>query len=235
MRPGDSLKGYMNHFQNQFIRVHNCSDDVAALAFINGPQTGHTLHKHLLKYNAMQMKEVHTRAQQYIQLEEAIKGFSNPPSKYNNESKRSFDFDNQSRRQDSDKRFAPPNSSWSVFHAYRTKEFFTPLKLPIKEVFQAIKNEPWVKRLSPIQSDPSRPGAKEYCSFHDVMGHMTDQCRSLRRYLESLIRLGYLKDFVLNPGAILDKDSQQLHKSSKLPSSPNHHASSTRRSIKISL
>jgi len=78
MRPADSLKGYMNHFQNQLTRVHTCSDNVATLAFINGLQSSHPRHKHLLKYNIMQMKEVCTRAQQYIQLEEAIKGFFNP-------------------------------------------------------------------------------------------------------------------------------------------------------------
>jgi len=51
MRPGDSLKGYMNHFQNQLTKVHNCTDDVATLTFINGLQSSHPLHKHLLKYN----------------------------------------------------------------------------------------------------------------------------------------------------------------------------------------
>jgi len=95
-------------------------------------------------------------------------------------------------------RRAPPNSSYNMFHAYGAEEFFTPLKLPIEEVFQAIKDEPWVKRPSPIQNDPSRLGSKEQCSFHDGMGHKINQCRSLWRYLESLIRQYYLKDFILN-------------------------------------
>ena len=60
IKPGDSLEDYMNYFQNQLTRVHNCSDDVVALAFINGLQISHPPHKHLLKYNVTQMKEVRT-------------------------------------------------------------------------------------------------------------------------------------------------------------------------------
>ena len=52
-----------------------------------------------------------------------------------------------------------------MFHAYGAEEFFTPLKLPIEEVFQAIKDEPWVKRLSSIQSDPSGPEQRSTTSF----------------------------------------------------------------------
>jgi len=42
MRHDDSLKSYTNSFQNQLAKVPNCSEDVYALAFINGLQVSHT-------------------------------------------------------------------------------------------------------------------------------------------------------------------------------------------------
>ena len=35
MRPGDSLKSYINYFQNQLTRVSNCGEEISALAFIS--------------------------------------------------------------------------------------------------------------------------------------------------------------------------------------------------------
>ena len=35
MKPSDSLKAYVGHFQSQRTKVYNCSDDASALAFIS--------------------------------------------------------------------------------------------------------------------------------------------------------------------------------------------------------
>jgi len=74
----------------------------------------------------------------------------------------------------------------------------TPLKLPIQNVFGATNGQPWVKRPEPKQHDPARPGAKDYCSFHDCKGHRTAQCRSLCMYLEDLVQQEYLRRYVCN-------------------------------------
>ena len=76
MRPGDSLKSYISFLRGQLAKVSNC-DEVSALAFINGLQVTHPLYKHLLKHNVAKMSEVLSHAQSYIQLEEAMKAFSN--------------------------------------------------------------------------------------------------------------------------------------------------------------
>ena len=58
---------------NQLTNVSHCGEEVAAPAFIKGLQVSHPLYKHLLKHNIAKMSEVLTRAQLYIQLEEAMK------------------------------------------------------------------------------------------------------------------------------------------------------------------
>jgi len=77
------------------------------------------------------------------------------------------------------------------------EDYFSPLRLPINEVFNAIKDQSWVKRPEPIQYNPMLPGAEEYYSYHDSKGHQTVHCRSLQKYLEKLVRQSFFKECVL--------------------------------------
>ena len=58
MRPSDSLKAYIGYFQDQLAKVHNCSEDASALAFINGLQITLPLYKHLVKHNVTRWSEI---------------------------------------------------------------------------------------------------------------------------------------------------------------------------------
>ena len=80
MRPGDSLKSYINFFQKQLTKVSNCGEKVSALAFISGLQVTHPLYKHLLK-QVSKMSEILSRTQPYIQLNEAMKASANHSTK----------------------------------------------------------------------------------------------------------------------------------------------------------
>jgi len=68
MRSSDSLKAYIGYFQNQLAKVHKCSEDASALAFISGLRVTYPLYKHLVLY-VTRWREVLYRAQSYIQLE----------------------------------------------------------------------------------------------------------------------------------------------------------------------
>jgi len=56
-------------------------------------------------------------------------------------------------------------------------------------------------RLRTIQYDPSLLEAEEYCSYHDGKWHKIIHCQILRRYMEEIIRQGFLKEYVLTPNA----------------------------------
>jgi len=81
MRSEDSLKSYINFFQNQLTKVSNCSEEVSALAFITRLQVTHPLYKYLLKDNVTKMSEAFSPVQPYIQLKEAMKASSNNSAK----------------------------------------------------------------------------------------------------------------------------------------------------------
>jgi len=65
--------------------IYNCNDDVATAAFIAGLEINHSFYKHLVKHNVTNMKYILSRAQKYIQLEEAIRNTTNRSTKYKTE------------------------------------------------------------------------------------------------------------------------------------------------------
>ena len=77
----ESLKKYLTRFLTERAKVHSCSDDVAAAAFISGLREDHGLYASLLKHNVTDMNEVLRRAPGYIQLEESRRGTSSNNSK----------------------------------------------------------------------------------------------------------------------------------------------------------
>ena len=85
---------------------------------------------------------------------------------------------------------------------------FTPPKLPIQDVFEAIKGQPWVKHPEVKPHDATRLGAKDYYSFHDCKGHQTSQCWSLSKYLKDLVQEGYPWEYVLTPEASSETERQ---------------------------
>jgi len=63
------------------------------------------------------------------------------------------------------------------------KADFTPFKISVNHVLNAIKDQDWVRRLRPLPPNPKGSGDREYCVFHDGMGHRTIVCCSLWRQL----------------------------------------------------
>ena len=58
MKPGETLKRDISYFQNHMAIVYNCSDDVAATAFIAGLQTDYSFYKHMVKYDITNVKDI---------------------------------------------------------------------------------------------------------------------------------------------------------------------------------
>ncbi|XP_075665402.1 uncharacterized protein LOC142635073 [Castanea sativa] len=50
-----------------------------------------------------------------------------------------------------------------------------------------------------MEGDSSRRNQNLYCTYHKDKGHTTEQCRVLKDHLEQLVKVGYLKEFVVDP------------------------------------
>ena len=81
IRSGDSLESYINFFLSKLSKVSNYGEEVSALLFISRLQVTHPLYKHLLNHNVAKTIEALSRAQPFVQLEEAIKVSSNTSTK----------------------------------------------------------------------------------------------------------------------------------------------------------
>ena len=148
---------YLNFFENQLTKVSNSGKEVAALAFISGLQVSCPLYKHLLKHNIAKMSEILTNAQPYIQLKKMMKASSDHPVKPSDGgemSKSPYEAPNRPpdrhRGQLAHKRQALSIASPDSLRDDRLMERFTPLKLSIDEIYNTIKDQPWVRRPRPL-------------------------------------------------------------------------------------
>ena len=73
-------------------------------------------------------------------------------------------------------------------------------KEPVHRILNRIKHEPYFRWPSKMVRDPSRRNQSLYCAYHRDRGHTTEQCRVLKYHLGQLVKVGHLKDFVLDSG-----------------------------------
>ena len=72
-------------------------------------------------------------------------------------------------------------------------------KEPMHRIVDQIKNDPYFRWLNKMGGDLSRRNQNLYCTYHRDKGHITEQCRVLKDHLEQLVKVGYLKEFVVDP------------------------------------
>ena len=77
MKSRESLKNYVNYFQNQMALVYNCNEDVTVATFISELQATHSFYKHLVKNNVTKMRDILVWVQKYMQIEEVTRGTIN--------------------------------------------------------------------------------------------------------------------------------------------------------------
>ena len=50
-----------------------------------------------------------------------------------------------------------------------------------------------------MAGDPSKRNQNLYCAYHQEPGHVTDECRNLKNYLDRLVREGKLRHLLHRP------------------------------------
>ena len=71
-------------------------------------------------------------------------------------------------------------------------------KEPVHRIVDRIKNESYFQWPNKMGGDPSRRNQNLYCTYHRDKGHTTEQCRVLKDHLAQLVKMGYLKEFVID-------------------------------------
>lgn len=186
--------------------MHNCSDDVATTAFINGLRVNHDFYASQVKHNVTKMKEILHRAPGYIQLEEAHRSTDSTKTTDKPKSNASKTQNNKGNGGGNDKRGGKKPSYFNSQRNFQQNVRESVMQIqssiifntPIKEILKVIKDQPWV-RCPPRPSTPRNTNSEHYCSYHQGTGHKTVNYRALLTFLQELLKQGYLKEYALTP------------------------------------
>ena len=70
----------------------------------------------------------------------------------------------------------------------------------VHKIMDRIKNEPYFRWPNKMGGDLSQRNQSLYSIYHRDKGHTIEQCRVLKDHLGQLVKAGYLKEFVVDPG-----------------------------------
>ncbi|XP_023900929.2 uncharacterized protein LOC112012780 [Quercus suber] len=89
----------------------------------------------------------------------------------------------------------------------------------VHQILKKIKNEPYFKWPSKMGGGPMKCNQSLHCQYHQNEGHTMEDCRTLRDYLEQLVKIRKLKQFLYQPprqGSQVES-AHQRDASSRLP------------------
>ena len=71
---------------------------------------------------------------------------------------------------------------------------------PVHRIVDRIKNEPYFRWSNKMGGDLSRRNQNLYYTYHRDKEHTTEQCQVLKDHLGQLVKVGYLKEFMVDSG-----------------------------------
>ena len=184
MKDSESLKSYSSRYLEICNEVDGGTEEMAIKTFKQGLDLESELRHSLSKRPAKSMRNLMSRIEQYVRVEEdrartrATSTQSRPSRKpANTEQKRAE---------------LPPRNPTRFPQPKELGRVYTVFNEPIYRIMSEIKNEPFFIWPAPLGEDPSRRDPNKYCSYHREKGHMTKRCYTLKQHLEELAKAGHL-------------------------------------------
>ena len=95
---------------------------------------------------------------------------------------------------------------------------YTPLRASLVEIYKEVCHTEKIPPARPLKGKRGGGNRKEYCEYHRVRGHATNECFDLKNIIEKLVREGKLDRFL----ATRD-DDQRKDEGMKIPNEQNDH------------
>ncbi|XP_057755651.1 uncharacterized protein LOC130974822 [Arachis stenosperma] len=172
----------MERFNRACLDIQNLPTEAAIMGLINGLREEPFSHSISKKY-PISLNEIQERAKKYINMEENSRlgetlkiGFSYQP----------WDKDKESRKKE-DQFAEKPRKYYN----------YTPLQVSLVDVYREICN---TEKIPPPRSIKHKRGGSrtEYCKYHRIYGHPTNECYDLKNVIEKLAQEGRLDWFLAN-------------------------------------
>ena len=201
-KDGESLRSYLTKFNREVLLVNKADDMVVLTAFISGLKLDNflfSMHKDPPSTMAERMYE----AQKYMNREDALQArdvASGKKRKFNmddrpNDSRmkkqRTHERGNKDQKRHEDRRHEDRR------HEDRRKlggrfTSFTPLTIPVDQVFYHIQDDPALKWIGKLRKSPDKRDRDKYCCFYRDHGHNSEDCFVLKQQIEEFIKQGRL-------------------------------------------
>ncbi|XXG88794.1 hypothetical protein AAC387_Pa12g0960 [Persea americana] len=216
----ESVTQFARRFWTVYSQIECASEELAMKSFQLALRPGIPLQAQLVMYPVTTMKELMTRANQFILAEEdEARGRENfgltkksQPAKGDSRSSRREDrrrdpAPDRHKARSSEQRRTPSASAAGSRNGRRSGHeptshvaVNTIFKEPIYRLLNKIKAQPFFKWPRPMTTDPSSRDQSKFCAYHKQNGHRTDECRSYKFHLENLVKEGHLRDYIKEEG-----------------------------------
>lgn len=101
-------------------------------------------------------------------------------------------------------RLALPPPGPPVRDEKRPEPTFTVFSMPREDILKEIRNKPFFSPPAPMWTAPEKRDSTEHCDYHGTHGHSTESCKSLKYFLERLLRQGHMNQYL--PRQIVNPD-----------------------------
>ncbi|XP_072056316.1 uncharacterized protein [Arachis hypogaea] len=190
-RQGEPTRRYLDRFNDECLEIDGLTDSVASLCLTNG-LLNENFRKHLTTKPVWTMHEIQTVAKEYINDEEVsrVVAANKRQSGYGQTRQSGGDGERAKEkvREEASNKAPRPFPRVGKFTNY------TPLTLPIMEVYQQIAEKGILPKPRPLK-DRTGGNKNLYCDYHKGYGHQTQDCFDLKDALEQAIREGKLAAF----------------------------------------
>ncbi|KAK3022570.1 hypothetical protein RJ639_047548 [Escallonia herrerae] len=189
----ESLACFLGRFNAATLEIDNLDESVKYTAFLRGLRPTSKFAFSVNKNPPGNMKALLEKANKYIQAEEYLE---------THRGRRGEGKEEQKKRS---RELTPPQggkpTKRSKYDERRPKEPFawknlTPLNAKPSQILHEIKENKALQWPDKLKSQPNKRNKDLWCHFHNDHGHTTDNCESLKRAIEALIKRGQLRKFV---------------------------------------
>ncbi|XP_015973730.1 uncharacterized protein LOC107496921 [Arachis duranensis] len=190
-RQGVPTRRYLDRFNDECLEIDGLTDSVASLCLTNG-LLNENFRKHLTTKPVWTMHEIQTVAKEYINDEEVSRVVAANKRQSGYGQARQSGGDGERAKEKA--REEASNKGPRPFPRVEKFTNYTPLTLPIVEVYQQIAEKGILPKPRPLK-DRTGGNKNLYCDYHKGYGHQTQDCFDLKDALEQAIREGKLAAF----------------------------------------
>ncbi|XP_074342529.1 uncharacterized protein LOC141680118 [Apium graveolens] len=74
---------------------------------------------------------------------------------------------------------------------------WTPLNMTREEILKEVKDKPFNYLLKPMQTPPESRPYNRQCDYHEIHGHKTENCLSLKYFIEDQVKKGNMNKYLV--------------------------------------